>query len=249
MIDKEDKELVQVDINGHTLESYNSSGPCCVTKDDALLYVSRPSDDDDDDDYEYDYDYEYGVCIKEKTTERTFTLLKTKIFEDVICIHSSLFNGHILVLLETTKATECFYKITRYDKYGLKIQDIDIDERAQGRLNWYHNAHITENRNGDIIFSGRKEVVGIDRSGGHRFTYLHPEDETPSDICTDTYGHIIVAYHTSVHLLNEHGTFRKILLRNMSVTDFVSLCLDEKQNLYVLNDQGTVKVYKFLKDE
>lgn len=250
MINQDENELTQVDMDGYILEIVKSSGPCCVTKDDALLYASRPSDYDyDDDDNDADADAEYGICIKKKTSLRTVTLLKTENFEDVISIHSSLINGHILVILKKTKATKPFYKITRYDENGLKIQDIDIDERAQGRLDWFHNAHITENRNGDIIFSVKQEVVGIDRSGEHRFTYSHPEDDTLSDICTDTHGHIIVAYHTSIHLLNEHGTFRKILLRNMPILHFTGLCLDDKQNLYVLNTQGNVKVYKFLKDE
>lgn len=137
----------------------------------------------------------------------------------------------IIEVLDTLKSINS-HKIKRYDKKGVKIQDIEIDDIGYMWLDWKH-ACITENRNGDmIIYSDELEaVVVIDSSGGHRFMYFNSEFETPMNICTDKYGQILVTFYTSIHLLDKDGTFQKILLRNMSSSNFLSLCLDDKQNL------------------
>lgn len=126
----------------------------------------------------------------------------------------------------------------------IKIDGIEIDPY------WWH-AYITENRNGDIIISNyeSKKVVGMNSLGGSRFTYSNPEEEFTRGICTDKYGHKLVAYDTCINLLDENGTFQKKMLRNMSGKFFTSLCLDDKQNICVGNNHGIVKVYKYLKDE
>lgn len=166
-----------------------------------------------------------------------------------------------MVLIQIPTVTESpwqvrfSHKITRYDENGLKIQDIWINDRIQG---WefssieYAYTCITENKNGDIIISGNQyeTVVGMDRSGEHRFRYSHPKNLTPMDICTDKYGHILVAFNSSIHLLDEDGEFQTILLKNVSSNIlFTCLCLDDKQNIYVGNDRGILNVYKYLKDE
>lgn len=180
--------------------------------------------------------------------------------EGVVGIYSSFVSGHILVLIQISTVTESLWqrhvshKITRYDENGLKIQDIWINDRIQG---WKFSsiaayAYITENKNGDIIISGGgyKTVVGMDRSGEHRFRYSHPENLTPMDICTDKYGLILVAFKSCIHLLDEDGAFQTILLKNVSSNImFTCLCLDDKQNIYVGNNRGIVNVYKYLKDE
>lgn len=251
--DKEGDELIQVDTDENIIERVDSLGPCCVTEDHALLYKSFSFDDDEDEDED---ENEYGNCIKKKTSCKIITLLKTKKMEDVSGIHSSFINGHILVLIGIRNVNEHYwnttylYKITRYNENGLKIQDIEIDGRGKQWHRWWYEC-ITENRNGDIIISSDElgAVVGMDSSGGRRFTYSHPDNSTPMDICTDKYGHILVAYDTCIYLLYEDGTFKKKLLRSMSEKRFTSLCLDDKQNLYVGNDCGVVKVYKYLKGE
>nr|XP_034304412.1 uncharacterized protein LOC117681961 isoform X4 [Crassostrea gigas] len=251
-------EIIQVDNNGNVKEKFYSSGPFCVSKDDALLYKSDRFDKDEDEDEDEDED-KYGDRVKKKTSEISITLLKTKKSEDIIGLYSSFVNGHILVLIQISTVIESpwqrhfSYKITRYDENGLKIEDIWINDRIQGwRFLSFEYAYITENKNGDIIISsnGYKPVVGMDRSGEHRFLYSHPEDLTPMDICTDKYGHILVAFKSCIHLLDEDGAFQKILLKNMSSNIlFTCLCLDDKQNIYVGNDRGIVNVYKYLKDE
>lgn len=249
-------EIIQVDNNGNVKETFYSSGPFCVSKDDALLYKSDRFDKDEDEDEDED-EYKYGDRVKKKTSEISTTLLKTKKSEDIIGLYSSFVNGHILVLIQISTVTESLWqrhvshKITRYDENGLKIEDIWINDRIQGwRFLLY--AYITENKNGDIIISSYKykTVVGMDRSGEHRFLYSHPENYYPRGICTDKYGHILVAFKSCIHLLDEDGAFQTILLKNVSSNIlFTCLCLDDKQNIYVGNDRGIVNVYKYLKDE
>lgn len=249
-------EITQVDNNGNVKEEVYSSGPFCVSKDDALLYKPDPFNEDEDEDEDDD---KYGDRIKKKTTRISITLLKTEKSENVLAIYSSFVNGHILVLIQISTVTESpwqrhfSHKITRYDENGLKIEDIWINDRIQGRrFSSFEYAYITENKNGDIIISsnGYNTVVGMDRSGEHRFRYSHPENLTPMDICSDKYGHILVAFKSCIHLLDEDGAFQTILLKNVSSNIlFTCLCLDDKQNIYVGNDRGIVNVYKYLKDE
>lgn len=245
--DESEEELFQVDTDGTIIETVNFPGPYCVTEDGALLYMS---DDEDEDEDEYGHVY----YIKKKTSLRTVTLLKIENSGNVVGIHSSRINGHILVLLHYLKKrlmqeSNIFYEIERYDVNGVKIQDIKIDETGQF---WFWGwSRFTENRNGDIIISDSRweAVLGMDGSGRRRFKYSHTEDGIPMDICTDKYGHVLVAFKSSIHLLDEDGKFQKILLRNMSSYDFESVCLDDKQNLYVGCEHGIVKVYKYLKND
>lgn len=244
-----EEQLFQVDTDGNIIEIFNCQGPYCVTEDGALLYMSDNDDEDED-------EYGHVTYIKKKTSLRTVTLLKIENLENVVGIHSSRINGHILVLIHYVKErlmqeSNIFYEIERYDVNGVKIQDIKIDETGQF---WFMGSScITENRNGDIIISsGRLDaVLGMDGSGRRRFKYSHTEDRNPLDICTDKYGHILVAFKSSIHLLDEDGKFQKILLRNMSSNYSIGLCLclDEKQNLYVGCERGIVKVYKYLKND
>lgn len=236
--DGEDK-LLQVDTNGNAVDEVDSQGPCCVTDDGALLYVESSEMG------------EIATCIKRKTDEGTETLLTTEIFEDVIGIHSSLINGHILVFIGIRDDSESpFRKITRYDQNGVKIKDINFNNMGRNQTDRFL-ASITENKNGDIIISGDiiSEVLGMDSSGEYRFMYSPPEGECIMDICTDKYGHILVAFQTSIYLLNKDGVFQKMLLRNKSFCVFRGLCLDDEHNLYVATNRGTVRVYKYLKDD
>lgn len=249
-------EIYQVENNGDTNEKVYSTGPFCVTKDNALLYKSDPFYENEDEDEDKD-EYKNGDRIKKKTSLISISLLKTETSEEVVGIYSSFVNGHILVLIQLSTVTVRFWllhlshKIIRYDENGLKIEDIWINGKIQ-EWRFLSDAYITENKNGDIIISCKEyeTVVGMDRSGEHRFLYSHPDNDYPRGICTDKYGHILVAFESSIHLLDEDGAFQTILLKNMSSNIlFTCLCLDDKQNIYVGNDRGIVNVYKYLKDE
>lgn len=240
VIDNGGSDLIQLDTDGNIKDKVDSMGQFCVTKDDALLYTSEMFEDDED-----------GLCIKKKTSQETVTLLKTEKNEHVCDIHSSVINGHILVLTYNDTGWESlsWLKIRRYNENGAEIQVIIVDDLG----GWweYGRNGFTENRNGDIILFNEKleAVVGMDSSGGRRFLYSNPDDLTLMDICTDKYGHILVAYDTCIHLLDEDGEFKKILLTNSPRHNLTCLCLDDKHNLYVGTDCDIVKVYKYLKDD
>lgn len=232
--------LIQVDTSENIIEEVESQRPYCVTSEGNLLYVTKTFDEDEDKD-EYDI-----MCIKKKSLSSNFTLLKTEKLEAVRDIHSSFINGDILVLIEMRERSRRPYKITRYNEYGKKIQDIKKDD-------WWCIEYITENRNGDIVISAEYKVLGIDSSGEDRFSYSHPENEIPGDICTDTYGYILVDFSISIHILDQDGVFQRILRDIIDVsesTDFIaSICLDEKSNLYVGTNRGIVQVFRYLKNE
>lgn len=77
---------------------------------------------------------------------------------------------------------------------------------------------ITENINGDIIVAGLLcGVLGMDRSGRHRFSYKESESGfqiRAKGICTDTLLHILVSdsFDSAVHMLNQYGQFLCYLL-------------------------------------
>lgn len=230
-------DLIQLDHDGCIQDIVDLQGPRCITEDGALLYANKGENGNE------------RVCITKKTFTGTTTLIELEKWQTVLGIYSSLINSDILLL--THSLTFVFSdKITRYDKNGVKIQDIKIDNWGQKPVNCDFVC-ITENKNNDIIIACDeiKEVLGMDRSGGHRFSYFNQEGLTPNDICADKYGHILVAYQHNVHLLDEDGMFQKILLGNTSFIEssLSCLCFDEKQNLYAATEHGTVNVYKYTK--
>ncbi|XP_062611062.1 uncharacterized protein LOC134272903 [Saccostrea cucullata] len=129
-------------------------------------------------------------------------------------IYSSLLNGDILVGMNKNKE----FKVTRFSKEGTKLQVIQKDEKGN---NLYKSiTYITENINGDIYTSDytAHSVVGVNRSGQHRFSYSGHKSQSefhPNGICTDKLGHILVCNSycswfrnfSSVHLLDIDGHF------------------------------------------
>ncbi|XP_062590598.1 uncharacterized protein LOC134252180 [Saccostrea cucullata] len=81
-------------------------------------------------------------------------------------IHSSHINGDLLVGM--TDYGEG--KVTRYNKTGKELQNIQRDNKGQGLFILPH--YITENINGDICTSDfiKKAVVVVNKSGQHRFS-------------------------------------------------------------------------------
>ncbi|XP_062590256.1 uncharacterized protein LOC134251851 [Saccostrea cucullata] len=106
-------------------------------------------------------------------------------------IHSSHINGDILVGMNKNKEL----KVTRFSKEGRKLQVIQRDEEG---INLYKSiTYITENINGDICTSDytAHSVVGVRRSGEHRFSYFGHQSQAgfhPYGICTDKLVHILV---------------------------------------------------------
>uniref|UniRef100_K1QJY8 Uncharacterized protein n=1 Tax=Magallana gigas TaxID=29159 RepID=K1QJY8_MAGGI len=152
------------------------------------------------------YAERFEQVISKITLDNTTTeLIKTGDWEP-ISVHSSRINGDILVgMVKDGKA-----KVTRYDKTGTEIQNIQWDN--EGQELYSKPLYITENINSDICTSDfdKSAVVVVDKSGQHRFTYTDQGSEfLPYGIDTDILGHILVCDFNSnkVHLLDQDGKY------------------------------------------
>ncbi|XP_062593662.1 uncharacterized protein LOC134255182 [Saccostrea cucullata] len=164
-----------------------------------------------------------------------------------ISIHSSHINGDLLVGMRAGREG----KVTRFNKTGKELQNIQWDDKGQKLYGALH--FITENVNGDICASNRsRSVVVVNKSGKHRFSYTGQESTfSPRGICTDVLGHILVVdrYNKSntIHLLDEDGHFLTHILAQQQYSVCPrSVCVDDENNLYVGHLGNTVRVYKYL---
>ncbi|XP_065938412.1 E3 ubiquitin-protein ligase TRIM71-like [Magallana gigas] len=225
--------LVQTDLQGNQLQEIQTSGRSegyhTVTQDGNLIYTNRKN-----------------KVIKRITPGNTITeSIKTGDWRP-ISVHSSHINGDILVgMIKDEEA-----KVTRYNKTGTKIQNIQRDNKRQGLYGDPH--YITENINSDVCVSDfdKHAVVVVDKSGQHRFSYTRQGSEfNPFEICTDVLGHILVCDSVSetVHLLDQDGQFLSPLLtEQQGITYPRSLCVDDENNLWVGQWGNKVTVYKYL---
>jgi hypothetical protein len=141
-------------------------------------------------------------------------------------------------------------KVTRYNKTGKELQNIQRDNKGQKLYG--DPLYITENFNGDVCVSDNdiEVVVVVNKSGHHRFSYTGQEAKLwPCGICTDVFGHILVCggIGNTVHLLDQDGQFLSLLLtQSHGVSIPHSVCVDDENNLYVGQyDSNTVTVYKY----
>nr|XP_022297081.1 tripartite motif-containing protein 5-like [Crassostrea virginica] len=225
--------LVQTDLQGNLLQKMQTSdgyGYHTVTQDGDLMYTDRNKE------------VIYRITPDQKITE----FIKTRDWKPR-SVHSSRINGDILVGMY--KDGEA--KVTRYNKAGKEIQNIQRDKEGQElyRCPYY----ITENINGDICTSDilKRKVEVINKSGQHRFSYTgQGSGFWPYGICTDVLGHILVCDSNSdtVHLLDQDGGFLSIILSPKQGIDSVcGVCVDDENNLYVgQHETYTVTVYKYL---
>ncbi|XP_061168557.1 protein PML-like [Saccostrea echinata] len=161
-----------------------------------------------------------------------------------LSIHSSHINGDLLVGMKKTEEA----KVTRYNKTGKELQNIQWDNKGQRLYKLPH--YITENINGDICTSDfYNGVVSVNKTGQYRFSYKGQESKfTPWGICTDVLGQILVCDGFSVHLLDQNGQLLSLLLTQKQwVRRPRSVCEDDENNIYVGQDYtNTLTVYKYL---
>ncbi|XP_062595587.1 tripartite motif-containing protein 2-like [Saccostrea cucullata] len=246
-ISDSDGNLVQTDLQGNVIQKIKTSegpGYHSVTQDRGLIFTDKDNN-----------------VINRITQDNNITeFIKTGDWSPV-SIHSSHINGDLLVGMgKLTKAKGLFKmkknkeesKITRYNKTGKVLQNIERDNKGQ-RL-YSGPIYITENINGDICTSDiiKEVVVVVNKSGQHRFSYTGQKSGfNPLGICTDVLGHILVCDDVSdtVHLLDQDGQFLSLLLtKQQGVEDPVSVCVDDENNLYVGQQYtNTLTVYKYLK--
>ncbi|XP_078339395.1 uncharacterized protein LOC111106630 [Crassostrea virginica] len=229
-----DGYLVQTDLQGNLLHKIQTSGEeegyHTATQDGDLIYT------------EQDKKVIYRITPDRKITE----FIKTGDWTP-LSVHSSRINGDILVGMYTDEEA----KVTRYNKAGKEIQNIQRDN--QGQELYSYPRYITENINGDICTSDgcNDKVVVVNKSGQHRFSYTGQGSEFwPWGICTDVLGHILVCDSASdtVHLLEQDGRFLSVILSSQQGIMFPrGVCVDYENNLLVgQRGTSTVTVYKYL---
>ncbi|XP_052677262.1 uncharacterized protein LOC128158449 [Crassostrea angulata] len=223
-------KLVQTDLQGNQVQKIQTSGMSegyhTVTQGGDLIYTDK--------------------VINRITSDNTITeFIKTGGWRP-LSIHSSHINGDILVGMNTDRKG----KVTRYNKTGTEIQNIQRNNKGRGLYLLPH--YITENINGDVCVSDyTNAVVVVDKSGQHRFSYKgQGSGFDPYGICTDVLGHILVCDINSetVHLLDQDGQFLSLLLTEQQGVECPrSVCVDDENNLWVGQyGTNTVTVYKYL---
>ena len=227
--------LVQIDLQGNLLQKIQTGGGHgyhTATQDGDLIYTER-----------------HKKVIYRITQDRKITELKKTGDWRPISIHSSRINGDILVGMWKDREA----KVTRYNKAGKEVQNIQKDNQGQKLYSEPH--YITENINGDICASNIDfydgAVVVVNKSGYHRFSYTGQGSEFwPCGICTDVLGHILVCddVSESVHLLDQDGGFLSIILSPQQGIGYPrGLCVDDENNLHLGQAHtNTLAVCKYL---
>jgi hypothetical protein len=207
-----DCKLVQTDLQGNQLQKIQTSGGYGYhthTQDGELIFTDRDN-----------------KVIKKITQGNKITeFIKTGDWSP-LSIHSSHINGDLLVGM--VKDGEA--KVTRYNKTGEELQNIQRDNKGQGLYGYPY--YITENINGDICVSNlfKQAVVVVNKSELYRFSYTgQGSGFSPWVICTDVLGHILVCddYSNTVHLLDQDGQFLSLLLTPLQhgVYNLRSVCV------------------------
>uniref|UniRef100_A0A8W8M4N8 Tripartite motif-containing protein 2 n=1 Tax=Magallana gigas TaxID=29159 RepID=A0A8W8M4N8_MAGGI len=238
---KKEDILKQVDSSGNVIETINdadiSLGNFAMTQKGELLYLEKGCNK-----------------VQKKTPKGTTTIITTSKDENIRALFSSQITGDLLVGVHKfqTKAG----KLTRYDKTGAKIQDIEVDNH--GKTLYSYPVYIAENRNGDIVTvdSTTNKVVLVDKLGGYRDYYKGQSPKkrefNPHGVCTDVHGHIMVVDYSSgsIHLLDQDLHFLTLLMtkEQHNLKSASALFVDEKHHLYVGSENGRINVYKYLKD-
>ncbi|XP_062567349.1 uncharacterized protein LOC134229617 [Saccostrea cucullata] len=226
--------LVQTDLQGNVTQKIKTSGGRegyhTVTQDRDLIFTDQDKN-----------------VINRITQDKNITeFIKTGDWSP-LSIHSSHINGDLLV--GRVKGKEG--KVTRYNKTGKELQNIQRDNKGQELYGIPH--YIIENINGDICTSDYfNGVVVVKKSGQHRFSYTGQKSGFHSfGICTDVLGHILVCASDSntVHLLDQDGRFLSLLLiQQQGLRNPRSVCVDDENNLCVGQGRtNTLTVYKYLK--
>lgn len=124
-----------------------------------------------------------------------------------------------------------------------------------GKELYFGPCYITENNNGDVVVSDRKNgVVVTDSRGRHRFTFKkdpYGSVVSPKGICTDPLSQILVCVLHKVMVLDKDGQFISYILLMPPEIMIVANSLSFDTNTYCLwigsVSDGRVHAYKYLK--
>ncbi|XP_061171184.1 uncharacterized protein LOC133180731 [Saccostrea echinata] len=211
--------LIQYDMKGNIVQKISTSmsyiiGSHTVTTEGELLYT----------------DYNEKTVYRVTSVMSISKLIETGNWEPG-AIYSSPISGHVLVGMRI-KSDQ---KITRYNRKGRKLQDIQRDDKGQTLYKSVN--YITQNINGDICVSDfhARKVVVVTASGEYRFSYSGHHSQygfIPYGICTDVLGHILVCNgyfmndgnFSNVHLLDVNGQFLSFLLTPEPFPKYSCMC-------------------------
>ncbi|XP_065938121.1 tripartite motif-containing protein 5-like [Magallana gigas] len=190
--------LIQTDLQGNQLQKIQASGEYgyhTVTQDGDLIYADKQN----------------------KVINTVVSLIFVGDWKP-LSIHSSHINGDIPVGMDKDSKA----KVTRYNKTGKEIPNIQRDNKGQTTQ----------------VLLQRSEVRGQRSEFG------------PYGICTDVLGHILVCdgFSKTVHLLDQYGQFLSLLRTEQQGVKYPrSVFVDDENNLWVGQClTNTVAVYKYL---
>ncbi|XP_062569755.1 uncharacterized protein LOC134231801 [Saccostrea cucullata] len=158
------------------------------------------------------------------------------------CICHSSFSGDLLVMMRYDSDNPTINSEVKFIRYNSKVQPVQtIHYDSSGQQLYREPFYITENHNGDIIVSDRREgVVVTDYKGKYRFTYNEPPNEMPSGffmpsgICVDALLNILICgrFDFAIYVINKDGNLLSIIsTKEYGIIEPLGLGYDEKNHL------------------
>jgi hypothetical protein len=189
--------------------------------------------------------------IKKLTSQRTVTTLITGDPEAEFTAICSCSNGDILAVMKFND----YSKILRVSEDGISAQVNKEDDEGKDIYNNGRYFIISESKKNEaILTSNGSEVICVDKTGRYEFSYkghFSEKDFAALSVSTDSLGQILVGHNnhrgSSIHLLEEDGTFLCFLLTNKKdgIHSPLSICACEGE-LYVLCEgSNKISVYDY----
>ncbi|XP_062582955.1 uncharacterized protein LOC134244718 [Saccostrea cucullata] len=168
------------------------------------------------------------------------------------CIYHSSSTGDLLVMMRHDTRDPTIISKVKFIRYNSKVQPVQtIQYDSSGQQLYREPMYITENHNGDIVVSDRREgVVVTDYKGKYRFTYTGPARGlsfgmfSPHGICVDVLLNILFCipfnYFQSVYTIDKDGHLLAIIsTKKYGVIQALGLGYDEKNHLVLVGSGKT----------
>ena len=145
----------------------------------------------------------------------------------------------------------------RKNSVNIYRKDGELDfaiQKCDGKIQFESPQYVAANINNNIIVSDRRRnrIKIFDGQGRLKCHYSTDDPKLdPIGICTDGFGHIIIADSKNhrLHLLTMDGVFQTYLATEEDGLDTPqALCIDGAGNLIVGEFRGAIKIFKYLSD-